>query len=185
MLRNFSTATREALVGQGWRLAEAPDGLTLARMRELGAPFKGEKFFREQAALVREVEGLGGQLAYRPGLMPESAGQPYGEMTGLLARLDGLLPEGSRATVGSAAMYAWLLVDHHGRTGEWLLPQCFTWCVDEYGPPEQSVHLVLGAMGQKRPLLVAPLPEGTGRGVGLLPLVVPAAVSENQSERTL
>jgi hypothetical protein len=166
-------------MGQGWRLAAVPHGLTLAQVRAMGAPFKGEKFFREQAALAREAAFAGGEVAYRSGLMPESAGQPYGELSGLLARLGDLLPHGSRAVVGSAAAYAWLLMDHHARTGEWLLPQCFTWCVDEYGPPERGVHLVLGAMGQARPLLVAPLPEGIGRGVGWLPLVVPVPNSED------
>jgi hypothetical protein len=170
----FAPGTREALVGQGWRLATVPEGLTLAGVRALGAPFKGERFFREQAEWAREVAFPGGEVAYRPGLMPGSVGLPYGGLDGLLAQLGGLLPPGSRAAVASAAAYAWLLADHHARTGEWLLAQCFTWCADGYGPPEGGVHLVLGAMGGARPLLVAPLPEGSGRGVGLLPLVVPA-----------
>jgi hypothetical protein len=94
----------------------------------------------------------------------------------LLEQLERLLPAeaGARAVVGSAASYVWLLADHEARAGAWLLPQCFTWCADEYGDPERGVRLVVGAMGQARPILVTPLPEGSGRGVGLLPLVVPA-----------
>lgn len=173
-VHRFSPVTRAALVEQGWRLGQVPGGLTLSSVRAAGAPFKGDKFFREQAAQAREVLFPASEVAYRPGLMPGSVSRPYGDLGALVTHLERLLPTGAVATVGSAATYAWLLTEHHRTAGEWLLSQCFTWCADEYGPSERGIHLVVGVMGQSRPIMVSPLPEGTGRGVGLLPLVVPA-----------
>lgn len=134
----FGAETRAALEGQGWRFAESSEALEL------------------------------GHLAYRPGLMPGSPGKSRPEVEALLLRLDGMLPEGARAAIGSAAVYEWLLQDHRARTGEWLLTRCFTWSTDT---DERGYPVAVGAFGGR--VLVSPLPEGRGRGVGLLPLVLP------------
>jgi hypothetical protein len=36
-----------------------------------------------------------------------------------------------------------------------------------------ATHLGVGAFGSQRPILVSPIPEGSGRGVGVMPVVVP------------
>jgi hypothetical protein len=168
--RRFSPQTAAALRAQGWRLATAPTGITLAALRAAGAPFKGNKYFDLQAAATAEVAVEGGDVAYRPGLMPGSLNQPHATIAGQLEALQPLLPAGAAAGVAPAALYVWLLVDHHAREGEWLLRQCFTWAAD----PSGGTHLAVGVFGQARPLIVSPVPELTGRGLGLMPLILPA-----------
>lgn len=165
----FATATRAQLVVAGWRLIEVPAGLTLAGLRAAGAPFKSGKYFSQHALNACEAAFPGGEIAYRPGLMPDSLNQPYGRAQELAAGLVRLLPDGTQATVAPAALYTWLLWEHHRQHGDWLLRQCYTWSLDEW----RDTHLIVGAMGMERPLIVSPLPEGYGRGVGLMPVIVP------------
>jgi hypothetical protein len=167
----FSDQTREALRSQGWRLASLPADLSLESLRLAGAPFKSDRFFRDHAPGAVEVPSAPGDLAYRPGLMLNSPGRPFADSIALLATLVPLLPDGTRPVLGPAAAYVWLLADHHQRTSEWLLSRCFTFTIDHHTPTRSP--LVVGAFGGARPLIVTPLPEHTGRGVGLLPLIVP------------
>jgi hypothetical protein len=166
----FSSETRDLLLSAGWRLLTLPPDLTLLDLKASGAPFKGDKYFIQHHAETAEARFPGGDVAYRPGLMPDSLSRPYADTAGLLQRLQPLLPSGATGVVGSAAAYAWLLVEHYRAHGDWLLPQCFTWCADTH----RETHLVLGCFGRERPLMLSPLPEGTGRGVGLMPLIVSA-----------
>lgn|GEM_PF-6057016 len=172
MTRLFSPLTRDALQSQGWRLARLPDDLTLEALRRAGASFKGTKYFDQHASDTHERPFEGGDVAYRPGLMPESLNRTYAEISTLLDDLNRLLPSGTTAALGSAAVYTWLLDDHHTRAGEWLLPSCFAWTLDGH----RSSHLVVGAFGRTQPILVSPLPEGRGSGVGVMPLVVPVTL---------
>ncbi len=169
-MRRFTPEARAALEAAGWRILDAPPGLTLAGLRAAGAPFKGTKYFEQQAAGTEELPVDAGEVAYRPGLMPESLNQSFDDGQALLARLQDRLPAGTKVVIGPAALYVWLLVEHHRRYGEWLLRQCYTWAADRSG----EAHLAVGVFGQDRPLLVSPIPEGMGRGVGVLPLVLPA-----------
>jgi hypothetical protein len=166
----FAPETEAALLGQGWRLAHAPAGLTLAGLRAGGAPYKGTRYFDQQAARTDELPVAEGDVAYRPGLMPGSQNETFEAAAQRVAGLVQLLPPGASATIGPAALYVWLLVDHQARQGEWLLRQCFTWAADRSG----TTHLAVGVFGQARPLIVAPVPELTGQGLGVMPLVVPA-----------
>ena len=170
MSASFAPETREGLRRQGWRLAVAPAGVTLAGLRAAGAPYKGHKYFAQQARETSEQPVQGGELAYRPGLMPGSLNRPFQEAARLAEGLRARLPPGAVGAVGPAALYVWLLVDHQRRHGEWLLRQCFTWAAD----PSGETHLAVGVFGQARPLIVSPVPELTGQGLGLMPLIVPA-----------
>ncbi|HEU5318437.1 MAG TPA: hypothetical protein VFX49_20155 [Chloroflexota bacterium] len=109
-----------------------------------------------------------GEVAYRPGLMPGSPGATRDACHALLTRLDDMLPSGSRSAIAGAALYEWLVSDHSARTGEWLLRQTFTWTADS---DSRGYPVATGVVGGR--ILSRPLPEGRGRGVGVLPLVVP------------
>ena len=165
MTRRFTEATREALDGQGWRRAELPGGLTLSALREGGAPFKGDKIFARSGLSEHPLDGS--EVAYRPGLMPGSPNVSVEGLSGLLEGLRPLVPDGVEPVVGSAAAYGWLLVEHHRLHGEWLLARTLTWTADDLG----GTRLAIGVFGGG--LLVSPLPEGRGAGVGLLPLLIP------------
>lgn len=171
-MRAFLPETRQSLTRQGWRLLSAPSGMTLVTLRDAGAPFKGDRFFRDQIARVHPAPSIEGEIAYRPGLMPESLNTSVADLDGLLTRLNGILPAGASAQVPPAATCIWLLAEHFARTGEWPLTGCFTWTADRYGDSGNQ-RLVAGVMSGTRPLMISPLPEGRGRGVGLLPIVVP------------
>jgi hypothetical protein len=184
-MERFSPEVRESLLAQGWRLSELPGDVTLEALRQAGAPFKGDKFFREHAFRLQAAATSPTEVAFRPGLMPQSLNGTTSEIDHLLLRLDGMLPSGARAGLGAAASYVWLLQEHHKSTGEWLLKSCFTMTLDRVGdavapvgPAGElavgtGVPVVVGVFGGERPILVSPLPEGRGRGVGLMPLVVP------------
>ncbi len=188
----FTPQTQEELIGQGWRLLHAPPGLSLARLREAGAPFKGSKYFDQQAAQTAELTVPGGDLAYRPGLLPHSLNQTFDVGTGLVQAMTALLPPGAVATIAPAALYVWLLVEHHRLQGEWLLRQCYTWAADRSwegtGPASpgkgslvrataRELHLAVGVFGQARPLLVSRIPEPSGRGLGVMPVIAPVSAS--------
>ena len=165
MTRRFSEATREALEAQGWRRMELPGGLRLASLRAADAPFKGDKVSGRAGLEERPLDAT--EVAYRPGLMPGSPNLPVGEHGALLDELRPRLPVDVTAVIGSAAAYGWLLVEHHRLHGEWLLTRVFTWTADDRG----GTPIAIGVFGGG--LLVSPLPEGRGAGVGLLPLLVP------------
>ncbi|MBI3973739.1 MAG: hypothetical protein HY332_20885 [Chloroflexi bacterium] len=169
MTAHFVPETRPHLIRNGWRLVVAPARLSLAGLRAAGAPFKGTKYFDQQAERTREMPFAGGEVAYRPGLMPDSLNRPYAHAAALVDDLRDRLPAGAHAIIAPAALYVWLLTEHHRQTGEWLLHQCYTWAADE----SDGTHLAVGIFGQMRPLLVSPIPEGSGRGVGVMPIVVP------------
>ena len=166
LTRRFPEATQEALDGQGWRRTELPGGLTLAGLRESGAPFKGEKVLGREGLTERPLEAT--EVAYRPGLMPGSPNVPRAGLAGLVDGLRRLVPVGVEPVIGSAAGYGWLLLEHHRQHGEWLLARTLTWTVDDTG----GTGLAIGVFGGG--LLVSRLPEGRGAGVGLLPLLIPA-----------
>jgi hypothetical protein len=164
--RRFSEATREALDAQGWRRTELPGGLTLAGLHAAGVPFKGDKASGRPGLAERPLAA--GEMAYRPGLMPGTANVTREALGALLDELRPRLPTGVEPAIGSAAAYGWLLAEHQRRLGEWLLARVFTWTADDLG----GTPLAIGVFGGG--LLVSPLPEGRGAGVGLLPLLIPA-----------
>lgn len=177
----FTAAARQALLGQGWRLRTAPAGLTLVDLRAQGAPFKGSRYFDRQADHTHEVAFAGGEIAYRPGLIPDSLGCTPVEALALLGRLQPLLPPDAVSIVAPAALLVWLLVEHQRLYQEWLLQGTFTWAADTYRPDSPTsgvtvpgeIHLAVGVFGRTQPLIVSSVPEGRGRGIGLLPVIVP------------
>jgi hypothetical protein len=170
---SFPAGTRAALLATGWHILHAPAGLTLAALRATGAPFKSDRYFERFAAVTDEARVAGGDVAYRPGLMPQSLNQTHQRAEALLGDLQPQLPRGVVARIAPAAVYVWLLVEHHRLHGEWLLDGQYTWAADHAGGAS-GTHLVVGVFGRDRPLVVSPLPEGTGRGVGVMPIVLPA-----------
>ncbi|MDQ3702711.1 MAG: hypothetical protein M3442_17570 [Chloroflexota bacterium] len=205
--RRFTTAARDALLEQGWRLLDAPAGITLATLRAAGAPFKGSRYFDAQAARTVELPVPAGDIAYRPGLMPDSLNHTFEQGERLTRALVPLLPHGAEATIAPAALYVWLLQEHFRQHGEWPLRQCYTWTADRSRVHSQStaedasgrpqprgngasadasveyVHLAVGVFGQQRPLLVSPIPEPSGRGLGVMPIIVPSPPSPSPEER--
>ena len=169
MSTEFGAQVREQLQRAGWYVLQVPHGTTLAALREAGAPFKSNKYFQAQASGTQEAPVLWNEVAYRGALLPESLNRTYAEAAALVDELRGNLPGGAVPAIGPAALYVWLLVEHHRRHGEWLLQQRYTWAADTAG----TAHLVVGVFGQQRPLMVSPVPEATGRGIGALPLIVP------------
>ena len=169
MAERFSPEVRRQLADAGWQVVETPAGATLGDLRAAGAPFKGDKYFQHQSAATDELPVPAAEAAYRGALLPESLSQSFAVACELVERLGSELPAGARAVVGPAALYVAVLVAHHGGTGEWLLAQRYTWAADRSG----ATHLAVGAFGRERPILVSPIPEGYGRGLGVMPVVVP------------
>jgi len=165
----FDPQTRDALLQAGWHVVTAVGGLTLADFRAAGAPFKSDKYFTSQAADADDLPIAWGEAAYRGELLPKSLNQPYERAEQLVDALQPTLPPGSQAIIAPAALYVHLFVEHHRAHGDWLLQQHYTWTADKVG----TMHLAVGVFGQQRPLLVSPIPEGTGRGLGVMPVVVP------------
>lgn len=192
--RRFTPPAQDALLAQGWRLLHAPAGLTLAMLRAAGAPFKGNRYFDVHAAQTEELSVPARDVAYRPGLMPNSLNQTFDQGKHLTRALAPLLPAGMEATIAPAALYVWILYEHFRQHGEWPLRQCYTWAADrsrvhavstaedasgrlQPGGTSASagyVHLAVGVFGQQRPLLVSPIPEPSGRGLGVMPILVPS-----------
>ncbi|HWP28517.1 MAG TPA: hypothetical protein VNM50_03165, partial [Chloroflexota bacterium] len=160
------------LQAAGWRCVRLPPGLTLARLHAAGAPFKGARYFEVQARQTVEYTTVDTDLAYPPGLLPGSYNLPFEAAEQLVAQLAPQLPPGTAATIAPAAAYVWLLEHHRCATGSYPFTQRYTWAVDRY---QERAHLAVGVFGQHRPLLVVPLPEGRGAGVGVWPVVVPRA----------
>ncbi|HZS00216.1 MAG TPA: hypothetical protein VFE37_15990 [Chloroflexota bacterium] len=168
----FAPADASALREAGWTLLRLPAGLTLAGLRVGGAPFKGTRYFDQQAPATAERTTVATDVAYKPALLPGSFNRPFADAARLLDEMLAHLPPGVAATIGPAAAYVWLLEQHRAATGAYPFAQLFAWAVDEY---QARARLVVGVFGQQRPLLVAPLVEGRGGGVGVWPLLVPRA----------
>jgi hypothetical protein len=168
----FAPAERAALQAAGWQCVRLPGGLTLARLRAAGAPFKGARYFEVQARQAVEYATVDTELAYPLDLLPGSYNLPFAAAEQLVAQLALQLPPGTAATIAPAAAYVWLLEHHRQATGRYPFTQRYTWAVDRY---QAHAHLAVGVFGQHRPLLVVPLPEGRGAGVGVWPVVVPRA----------
>jgi hypothetical protein len=64
----------------------------------------------------------------------------------------------------------WLLEEHRARWGEYPFAQLYAWACDQY---QERARLAVGVFGQRRPLLVVPVVEGRGSGIGLWPVIVP------------
>ncbi len=169
--------TPEAVSGlgeAGWTLVRLPAGLTLAGLRASGAPFKGARYFDAHAPATEERATVATDLAYKPSLLPGSFNLPFEAAEGLMADVLATLPQAVVPVIGPAAAYVWLFEQHRAAMGQYPFAQRYTWAVDRY---QQRAHLVVGVFGQQRPLLVAPLVEGRGAGVGVWPLVVPRSIA--------
>jgi hypothetical protein len=169
----FALAEATLLGEAGWTLVRLPAGLTLARLRAGGAPFKGDRYFEQHARETAERTTVATDLAYKPALLPGSFNRPFDGAAQMMAELSEQLPAGVAATIGPAAAYVWLLEQHRAATGGYPFAQLYAWAVDEY---QARARLVVGVFGQQRPIILAPLVEGHGGGVGVWPLVVPRAV---------
>lgn len=166
---SFSPDASETLRFNGWTIVDVPAELTLAALRRQGAPFRGQRYFREFAADVVEVPTIAHALAYQPSFLEGSLNRSYAECDALVERFNQGMPPGCRATIGSAATYVYVLWEHGRRTRVFPLVSRFTWSTDVC----RDGHLIVGVFGGERPLVVAPHAT-SGAGVGLMPLIVPA-----------
>lgn len=169
-MRRFADETRRALIAAGWHVRDVPAGVTLAALRDAGAPFKGSKYFDQQARATQEVPVRPGEIAYRPGLLPGSLNQPAAVCEQRVGALSGALPAHTRPEIGGASLYVWLFVAHHQEHGTWPIAGCYTWAADR----GSAGRLAVGVFGRDRPLVVSPIPEATGRGIGVMPVIVPS-----------
>ena len=170
----FAPADAGALRDTGWTVVRLPAELTLAGLRAAGAPFKSERYFTAHAPHTVEHTTIATDLAYGSGLLPGSLNQPIEGAERLAAALTATLPAGALATIAPAAAYLWLFEAHRAASGQYPFTQLYAWSVDRY---QERANLVVGAFGRQRPLLVVPLVEGRGGGVGLWPVVVPRAAA--------
>jgi hypothetical protein len=164
----FSADAEAALRSDGWTIVEVPAGLTLGVLRGLGAPFRGERYFREFALDVVEVPTIATAAAYKPGFLPGSLNLVFDAAARLVEEFDRVVPRGSQVALASAATYVHLLWQHARRTGGFPIAGYFTWTSDV----SPAGHLVVGVFGRDRPLVVAPHAQ-SGAGVGVLPVLVP------------
>ncbi len=172
---SFTPFARDAacqLEADGWLLVALPGGLTLAGLRAAGAPFKGTRYFDVHARDTAERTTLPLAAAYKPALLPGTYNLSFDEAAARVAALSDDLPSGAVACIAPAAAYVWLFQHHKDVFGAYPFVQRYTWAADRY---QGRTHLVVGVFGRERPLLVAPLTEGRGAGVGVWPLVVPRA----------
>ena len=167
---SFQPESRVILERSGWTIADLPPGLTLATLRQQGAPFRGERFFREFAPDIVETSFPGGQVAYQAGLLTGSVNQYYDDCEDLVAAFNQTIPPGCWGVIGSAAAYVQILWRRFQATGTLSLPRVYTWASDLY----PDGHLVVGEFGQARPLVVAPHLK-SGAGIGVMPLIRPVA----------
>ncbi len=166
----FAPGVAENLRRGGWTIVEIPAGLTLALLRDRGAPFRGDRYFKEFAAGVIETPTRAGSIAYQPAFLRGSLNCRYEECEDLIADFNRSAPRGCQAVIGSAAMYVQILWYHARTTGEFPLVGGYTWTSDRYA----EGHLVVGVFGRERPIVVGPHPK-SGRGIGVMPLIAPAA----------
>jgi hypothetical protein len=164
----FAADVDAGLRTDGWTIVELPAGLTLGVLRGLGAPFRGERYFREFAPEVIEVPTIATAIAYQPGFLPGSLNLVFDVAARLVEDFDRLVPRGSHAALASAATYVYLLWQHARQTGVFPMAGYFTWTSDV----SPAGHLVVGVFGRDRPLIVAPHAK-SGVGIGVLPVLVP------------
>ncbi len=164
----FRPSAAATLRQNGWHVVDVPGGLTLPILRALGAPFRGERYFREFADQVQEEPTVARSFAYRPALLEGSVNRPYDAGEQLVAELNRTVPAGCWVVIGSAATYVYLLWQHARTTGTFPLAGRYTWTVDVF----PGGHLVVGVFGRERPFVVAPHPR-SGAGIGVMPLLVP------------
>jgi hypothetical protein len=173
-LAAFAPEDARALTETGWSLLSLPAGLTLAGLRADGVPFKGSRYFDQHAPHTAECTTVATALAYKPALLPGSFNRPFDAAVRMMAEMGAHLPPGVVATIAPAAAYVWLLEQHHAATGAYPYTQLYAWAADEY---QGRARLVVGVFGRQQPLILAPLVEGRGSGVGVWPLLVPRAVA--------
>jgi hypothetical protein len=165
----FAPEAAARLALNGWASYDLPSGLTLATLREQGAPFRGERFFHQFAAQVVETPTTARQVAFRPAWLAGSRNRPFADGAALVEAFGQTAPPGTRAIVGTAATYVWLFWQWLRSGRPFPLAGAYTWTSDQY--PEG--HLIVGWFGQDRPIVVAPHPK-FGAGIGVSPLLVPA-----------
>ena len=168
----FDDATRRALLDAGWHVAEVDSGASLRDLYAAGAPLKTDRLLREHADLAAGSRVPCAEVAYLDDLVPASLNQTGASGAALLGAMGDRAPLDALGLVpalGSAALYLSLLVAHHRRRGVWLLARRYTWTADAAaGRP-----VAIGAFGAQRPILLSTVPEPTGRGIGVLPLIIP------------
>ena len=165
---DFTPESAATLRRSGWMLVEVPAGLTLAELRQQGAPFRGGRYFRDFAPNVIETPTAAHSAAYQPGFLTGSLNRRFEECEELVAEFGRSVPTGCRAIIGQAAAYVEILWRHALATGEFPLAGGYTWASDQY----PDGHLVVGVFGRDRPIVVGPHPK-SGRGIGVMPLIVP------------
>lgn len=170
----FTPRLAETLQRSGWIIAEIEAGLTLAVLRQQGAPFRGERYFHDFAGDVVETPTRAQTVAYRPALLASSMNRRYEECAELMAAVNASAPEGCRALIAPAAVYVALLWRHQQTTGGFPLAGTYTWTSNTWTPSQYpDGHLVVGIFGRDRPIVVGPHPK-SGRGIGVMPVVVPS-----------
>ena len=170
MAAGFSENTTTTLERNGWSVVELPEGLTLEVLRRKGAPFRGSRYFERFAGEVAETPTSEGSIAVYSGILEGTLNRRYEDCERLLVDFGRTLPDGCEALIGSAATYVYLLSHHRAAKGTFPIPGYYTWTSDRY----RETHLVVGVFGRERPIVVAPLSEKQGKGVGVMPLIVPA-----------
>ena len=170
MAIGFSEGTAAILERNWWSVVELPEGLTLEVLRRKGAPFRGSRYFERFAGEVVETPTIEGHVAVNWGILQGTLNRRYEDCESLLAEFGRTLPDGCEALIGSAATYVYLLSHHRAAKGTFPIPGYYTWTSDRY----RETQLVVGVFGRERPIVVAPLSEKQGKGVGVMPLIVPA-----------
>ena len=166
---DFAPETAANLRQSGWRILQLPAELTLATLRQQGAPFRSDRYFKEFAGEVVETPTPACSIAYQPALLAGSLNLRYEACEELIAEFNRSAPAACRAVIGQAAACVYVVNRHHEDTGSFPLAGAYCWTSDHY----RDTHLVVGVFGRERPIIVAPLPEKQGRGVGVMPLIVP------------
>ena len=164
----FSFAAEARLIQDGWLFANIPAGLTLGVLRGMGAPFRGERYFREFAPEVFETPTVASAVAYQSAFLPGSLNTAHDPALRLVEEFDRIVPAGACAALGSAASYVYVLWQHAQRTGTFPIVGYYTWTTDV----SPAGHLVVGVFGGNRPIIVAPH-AARGVGVGVIPLLFP------------
>lgn len=170
MAGGFSEDTTAILERNGWSVVEVPAGLTLEVLRLQGAPFRGIRYFDRFAGAVAEKPTTEGHVAVNWGILEGTLNRRYEECESLVAEFGRTLPDGCEAMIGPTATYVYLIGRHRADRGTFPLAGYYTWACDRY----RDTHLVVGVFGSQRPIVVAPLSEKQGKGVGVMPLIVPA-----------
>lgn len=169
----FDLATATALRALGWHVAAIEGGATLASLQAAGAPFRSDKYFREFARAAEEIPSPGAEVAYRPELVLDSLNKLFDAATALVQQLSDEAPTGTVPCIAPASVYVCLLWEHAKRAGTFPLRGYYTWAADRY----EYTHLAVGVFGRERPLIVAPLADLSGRGVGAMAVLLPSAAA--------